>query len=98
MLVFILLFIYQQVDALLEYIYEEDAIQLEYSDNWKFNKDTKNEINPENAKLLNKKVGELVYPDFNYFNLFQVVPYTENDGYESISDGSNILFFSNPLS
>jgi hypothetical protein len=67
-LFFISLFILQQVYA-----------QLEYSVNWKLDKDTQSDTGPENAKLLNKKIGKVVYPLFNHLSLFQLIPYTEND-------------------
>ena len=67
-LFFISLFILQQVYA-----------QLEYSANWKLNKDTQSDTGSENAKLLNKKIGKVVYPLFNHLSLFQLIPYTEND-------------------
>ena len=91
MLVFISLFNYQQVYAVLEYINEKHAVNLKYSDDWKFDKDKQTEIGPELANLLNKEVDKFVIPDFNHFHLFQLVPYIENDGYESISDGNTVF-------
>ena len=78
-LFFISLFILQQVYAQLEHINEELSLQLEYSANWKLNKDTQSDTGLENAKLLNKKIGKVVYPLFNHLSLFQLTPYTEND-------------------
>ena len=91
MLVFISLFNYQQVYSVLEYINEKHAVNLKYSDDWKFDKDKQTEIGPELANLLNKEVGKFVNPDFNHFHLFQLVPYIENDGYELISDGNTVF-------
>jgi hypothetical protein len=91
-LFFISLFILQQVYAQLEHINEELSLQLEYSANWKLNKDTQRDTGPENAKLLNKKIGKVVYPLFNHLSLFQLIPYTENkDGSLSKLDDTTIF-------
>ena len=79
-LFFISLFILQQVYA-----------QLEYSANWKLNKDTPSDTGPENAKLLNKKVGKVVYPLFNHLSFFQLILYTENDRSLSKLDDTTIF-------
>ena len=91
-LFFISLCILQQVYAQLEYVNEELSLQLEYSANWKLNKDTQSDTGPENAKLLNKKIGKVVYPLFNHLSLFQLIPYTEND--ESLSKLDDTTIFS----
>ena len=79
-LFFISLFILQQVYA-----------QLEYSANWKLNKDTPSDTGPENAKLLNKKVCKVVYPLFNHLSFFQLILYTENDRSLSKLDDTTIF-------
>jgi hypothetical protein len=93
-LFFISLFILQQVYAQLEYVNEELSLQLEYSANWKLIKDTQSDTGPENAKLLNKKIGKVVYPLFNHLSLFQLIPYTENDDYGSLSKLDDTTIFS----
>ena len=90
-LFFISLFIHQQVYAQLDYVKEEHFLQLGYNEDWKLNKDTQSETGPENAKLLNTEVGKVVYPEFNNFYLFQLVPYTENDGSVSILEGATVF-------
>ena len=90
-LFFISLFIHQQVYAQLDYENEEHFLQLEYSKDWKLNKDTQSETGSENAKLLNKKEGKVVYPAFNQFDLVQLIPYTENAGSVSILDGTTVF-------
>ena len=90
-LFFISLFIHQQVYTQLDYVNEEHFLQLEYNKDWKLNKDTQSETGPENAKLLNTEVGKVVYPEFNNFYLFQLVPYTENDGSVSILEGATVF-------
>ena len=90
-LFFISLFILQRVYAQLEYINEELPLQLEYSSNWKLNKDTQSDTGPENAKLLNKKVGKVVYPLFNHLSFFQLIPYNENDRSLSKLDDTTIF-------
>jgi hypothetical protein len=90
-LFFISLFIHQQVYAQLDYGNEEHFIQLEYSKDWKLNKDTQSETGSENVKLLNKKEGKVVYPAFNHFYLVQLIPYTENAGSVSILDGITVF-------
>ena len=79
-LFFISLFILQQVYA-----------QLDYSAHWKLNKDTPSGTGPENAKLLNKKVGKVVYPLFNHLSFFQLILYTENDRSLSKLDDTTIF-------
>lgn len=90
-LFFISLFIHQQVYAQLDYVNEEHFLQLEYNKDWKLNKDTQSETGPDNAKLLNTKVGKVVYPEFNNSYLVQLVPYTENDGSVSIIEGTTVF-------
>jgi hypothetical protein len=81
-LFFISLFILQQVYA-----------QLEYSANWKLNKETQSDTGPENAKLLNKKIGKIVYPLFNHLSLFQLIPSIDNDeGSLSKLDDTTIFY------
>ena len=93
-LFFISLFIYQQVYAQLDYVNEEElSLQLKYSEHWKFNKDTPTDTDAENAKLLNKKVGKVVYPVFNHLDLFQLIPYSETDD-KSISILEDTTIFS----
>ena len=81
MLVFVSLFIYQQVFAVSKYINEENTCNLKYTDCWKFLKDTETESDLELANLFHKKVDKFLYPDFNSFHSFQLVPYIQNDGY-----------------
>jgi hypothetical protein len=91
-LFFISLFIHQQVYAQLDYVNEEISLQLKYSEHWKFNKDTPTDTDAESAKLLNKKVGKVVYPVFNHLDLFQLIPYSETDDKSiSISDDTTIF-------
>ena len=90
-LFFISLFILQQVYAQLEYVNKELSLQLESSANWKLNKDTPSGTGPENAKLLNKKVGKVVYPLFNHLSFFQLILYTENDRSLSKLDDTTIF-------
>ncbi len=85
------LFIHQQVYAQLDYVNEEHFLQLEYNEDWKLNKDIQSETGPESAKLLNTKVGKVVYREFNNSYLFQLVPYTENDGSVSILEGTTVF-------
>jgi hypothetical protein len=93
-LFFISLFIHQQVYAQLDYVNEEElSLQLKYSEHWKFNKDTPTDTDVENAKLLNKKVGKVVYPVFNHLDLFQLIPYSETDD-KSISILEDTTIFS----
>jgi hypothetical protein len=93
-LFFISLFIHQQVYAQLDYVNEEElSLQLKYSEHWKFNKDTPTDTDAENAKLLNKKVGKVVYPVFNHLDLFQLIPYSETDD-KSISILEDTTIFS----
>jgi len=93
-LFFISLFIHQQVYAQLDYVNEEElSLQLKYSEHWKFNKDTPTDTDAENAKLLNKKVGKVVYPMFNHLDLFQLIPYSETDD-KSISILEDTTIFS----
>ena len=89
-LFFISLFIQQQVYAQLSYVNGELLLQLEYSENWKFNKDTQSGTGPENAKLLIKKVSEMVYPVFNPLYFSQLIPYNENNGFVSVLDDNTI--------
>jgi hypothetical protein len=91
-LFFISLFILQQVYAQLEYVNKELSLQLESSANWKLNKDTPSGTGPENAKLLNKKVGKVVHPIFNHLSLLRLSPYSENNG--SVSKLDNTTIFS----
>jgi hypothetical protein len=91
MLVFVSLFIYQQVYAVSKYINEENTCNLKYTDCWKFLQDTQPESDLELANLFHKKEDKFLYPDFNYFHSFQLVPYIQKDGYKSISDG-DIVF------
>ncbi|MGH9981693.1 MAG: hypothetical protein ACRD6U_09090, partial [Nitrososphaeraceae archaeon] len=92
-LFFIPLFILQHVYAQLEYVNEKLSLQLEYSANSKLNKDTQSDTGPENAKLLNKKIGKVVYPLFNHLSLFQLIPYTDND-HGSLSKLDDTTIFS----
>ena len=92
-LFFISLFINQQVYAQLDYVNEELSLQLKYSEHWKFNKDTPTDTDAENAKLLNKKVGKVVYPVFNHLDLFQLIPYRQTDD-KSISVLDDTTIFS----
>ena len=94
MLVFVSLFIYQQVYAVSKYINEENTCNLKYTDGWKFLKDTQTESDLELVNLCHKTVDKFLYPDFNYFHSFQLVPYIQHDGYKSIS--MVILFFLYP--
>jgi len=89
-LFFISLFIQQQVYAQFSYVNGELLLQLEYSENWKFNKDTQSGTGPENAKLLIKKVSEMVYPVFNPLYFSQFIPYNENNGFVSVLDDNTI--------
>jgi len=89
-LFFISLFIQQQVYAQLYYVNGELLLQLEYSENWKFNKDTQSDTGPENAKLLIKKVCETVYPVFNPLYFSKLIPYNENNGFGSVLDDNTI--------
>ena len=89
-LFFISLFIQQQVYAQLSYVNGELLLQLEYSENWKFNKDTQSDTGPENDKLLIKKVGEMVYAVFNPLYFSQFIPYNENNGFVSVLDDNTI--------
>jgi len=89
-LFFISLFIQQQVYAQLYYVNGELLLQLEYSENWKFNKDTQSDTGSENAKLLIKKVCETVYPVFNPLYFSQLLPYNENNGFGSVLDDNTI--------
>jgi hypothetical protein len=91
MLVFVSLFIYQQVYAVSKYIYEENTRNLKYTDGWKFLTDTQTESSLELANLFHKKVDKFLYPNFNHFHSFQLAPYIQNNGYKSISD-SGIVF------
>jgi len=91
MLVFVSLFIYQQVYALSQYINEENTSNLKYIDGWKFLKGTQTESVLEPVNLFHKTIDKFLYPDFNYFHSFQLAPYIQNDGYKSISDG-DILY------
>ena len=88
---FVLLVIQQQVHGQLDYLKKEYLIKLEYSKDWNPNKDTQNETDSEYAKLLSKKVGKLVYPEFNHFYLVKLIPYKENAGYVSILDDTSIF-------
>jgi hypothetical protein len=90
MLVFVSLFIYQQVYAVSKYINEVNTRNLKYTDGWKFLKDTQTKSGLELSNLFHQKV-EKFYPDFNYFRSFQLAPYIQNHGYKSISD-SDLVF------
>jgi hypothetical protein len=92
-LFFISLFINQQVYAQLDYVNEELSLQLKYSEHWKFHKDTPTDTDAENAKLLNKKIGKVVYPVFNHLDLFQLIPYRQTDD-KSISVLDDTTIFS----
>ena len=92
-LFFISLCILQQVYAQLEYVNEELSLQLEYSANWKLNKDTQSDTGLENAKLLYKKIGKVVHPIFKHLSLFQLTQYTENDN-RSLSKLDDTTIFS----
>ena len=91
-LFFISLLILQQIYAQLNYVNEELSLQLGYSENWKLNKETQSDTGPENAKLLNKKVGKVVHPIFNHLSLLRLSPYSENNG--SVSKLDNTTIFS----
>ena len=80
MLVFVSLFIYQQVFAVSKYINEENTCNLKYTDGWKFLKGTETESDLELVNLCHKTVDKFLYPDFNSFHSFQLVPYIQHDG------------------
>jgi len=80
MLVFVSLFIYQQVFAVSKYINEENTCNLKYTDGWKFRKDTETESDLEIVNLCHKTVDKFLYPDFNSFHSFQLVQYIQHDG------------------
>jgi hypothetical protein len=89
-LFFISLLFLQQISAQLDYVNEELLLQLGYSENWKLNKETQSDTGPENAKLLNKKVGKVVHPIFNHLSLLRLSPYCENNGSVSKLDKSSL--------
>ena len=65
MLVFVSLFIYQQVYAVPKYINEENPCNLKYTDGWKFLKDTQTESDLELVNLYHKKVDKFLYPNLD---------------------------------
>jgi hypothetical protein len=79
MLVFVSLFIYQQVYAVSKYINEKNTCNLKYTDGSKFQKDTQTESDLELVNLCHKIVNKFLYPDFNYFHSFQLVPYIQHE-------------------
>ena len=93
MLVFVSLFSYQQVFAVSQYMNEENTRNLKDTDGWKSLKDTQTGSGLELANLFHK-VDKFLYTDFNYFYLFQLVPYIQNDGYKSISNGDIVYSIS----
>ncbi|MGH9980173.1 MAG: hypothetical protein ACRD6U_01320 [Nitrososphaeraceae archaeon] len=82
---------YQQVDGQLDYVKEAHLLKLEYYEDWKLTKDTQSETDSEYAKLLSKKVGEVVNPAFNHFYSVKLIPYKENTEYVSMLDDTTVF-------
>ena len=70
---------------------EKYGFKLEYPNNWEVNSDIQPTVSPEIAKMLNKKVDDAAYPNFNHFRILQLVPDVEKDGYESTLLGDPVF-------
>jgi hypothetical protein len=64
----------------------EDAIKVDYHNDWKGNKDKiiSTTSSENNTKPLNKKVDVMLYLSFNHFSLLYMIPDFKENRYESL--------------
>ena len=71
----------------------EDAIKVDYHNDWKGNKDKiiSTTSLENNTKPLNKKVDDMLYPSYNHFSLLYMIPDFKENRYESSSPDDTII-------